>query len=123
MSASIIPARASAAEIAEALDREVSAAEIARAIAAALTAETINKAGVRIVDHRSRLEAARLALAYRVGLPVQRTESVTVNLDADSSVGITDRLAKSPALCDQLRKALAEADAAAVPVDKLQPHP
>ena len=112
MNESIVPARASAADIAEALDREIPATVIAKAIAAGLVAETTTKSGVKVVDHRSRLEAARLALAYRVGLPVQRTESVTVALDADSSLGITERLAKSPALREQLRKALAAADAA-----------
>ncbi len=113
MSESIAPPKASAVEIAEALDREIPAATIARAIAAALVAETVTKAGVKIVDHRSRLEAARLALSYRIGLPVQRTETVNVNLDADSAAGIQDRLEKSPALREQLRRTLAEADAAA----------
>jgi hypothetical protein len=36
-----------------------------------------------------------------------------VNLDADASLGIEERLAKSPALRDQLRRSLAAADAAA----------
>ncbi len=123
MSESNIPARASAADIAEALDREIPATVIAKAIAAGLVAETTTKAGVKIVDHRSRLEAAKLALSYRVGLPIQRTENVTVALDADSSLDIDERLARSPALREQLRKSLAKADAAARvdPMDKLQP--
>jgi hypothetical protein len=81
-----------------------------------LDATRKTKNGVDI-DTRAVETAVRLWLAYAVGLPVQRTESVNVNLDADSSVGITDRLARSPALRDQLRKALAEADAAAGVVD------
>lgn len=113
MSEAIIPPRASAAEIAEALDREIPAAVIARAIAAGLVAETTTKSGIKVVDHRSRLEAARLALAYRIGTPVQRTESVNINLDADAAMGIEERLAKSPALREQLRRSLAAADAVA----------
>lgn len=110
----IVPfTKASPVEIAAALDREVPAEAIARAIAAALVAETVTKSGVKIVDHRSRLEGARLALAYKLGLPVQRTESVTIALDADSSLGIEERLAKSPALREQLRIALAAADSVA----------
>ncbi len=110
----IVPfTKASPVEIAEALDKEVPAEAIAKAIAAALTAETITKSGVRVIDHRSRLEGARLALAYKLGLPVQRSESVTIALDADSALGIEERLAKSPALREQLRRSLAEADARA----------
>ncbi len=86
-------------------------------LAKLLTATRTGKNGVVTPDVRAIEAGLKLWLAYGIGLPVQRSEVVSVNLDADSSVGITDRLAKSPALRDQLRKALAEADAAAGVVD------
>ena len=66
--------------------------------------------GGEVMDVRAVEAGVKLWLAYGIGLPVQRTESVTVTLDADSSLGLADRLAKSPALREQLRLALAAAD-------------
>lgn len=64
-------------------------------------------------DMRTRLAAFSLMMAYKIGRPVERIETVSVNLDADSSHDIAERLAKSPALREQLRRSLAAADAAA----------
>lgn len=66
-----------------------------------------------VIDTRSVEAGVKLWLAYAIGLPVQRSEAITVALDADSTVGIEERLAKSPALREQLRRSLAAADAAA----------
>jgi hypothetical protein len=64
-------------------------------------------------DYRTRLAAFKLMLEYLIGKPVERSESVTINLDADATLGIEERLAKSPALREQLRKSLEAAEAAA----------
>lgn len=66
-----------------------------------------------VIDTRSVEAGVKLWLAYAVGLPVQRTESVNVTLDADAALGIEERLAKSPALREQLRRSLEAAEAAA----------
>jgi hypothetical protein len=113
MKPSLQNAKATPHEIAAALEIELPAVQIARAIGEALSATTITKSGVAVADHRTRMQAAELGLAYLIGRPTTRTESVVVNLDADASLGIEERLAKSPALRDQLRRSLAAADAAA----------
>ena len=61
-------------------------------------------------DMRAMESGLKLLLAYMVGLPVQRQEVVQVNLDADSAVGLKERLMKSPALCEALKKMLVEAE-------------
>jgi hypothetical protein len=48
-------------------------------------------------------KAAQLGLAFAHGRPVERSEIVQVNLDADSSIGIADRLKNSPAPRKALR--------------------
>lgn len=65
------------------------------------------------IDSRAVESGVKLWLAYVVGLPIQRQEVVSVNLNADSSLDIEERLANSPALREQLRRSLAAADAAA----------
>lgn len=97
-------------EIAEALERQLPAQQVVKAIADALAATAVTKSGVSVIDHRTRLAAAELALRYTVGLPVQRTEAISVNLDADSGIGLDERLAHSPALRAQLAAALARAE-------------
>lgn len=62
------------------------------------------------IDTRAVEIGTRLWLAYTVGLPVQRTESVTVNMDAMTGDDMVERLVKSPALREQLRSYLAQAD-------------
>lgn len=64
-------------------------------------------------DARTRLAALNLFLSYYLGRPVERSESVSVTLNADSTHDIEARLANSPALREQLRRSLAAADAAA----------
>lgn len=69
---------------------------------------------LHVDDWRIQLEAAKLMIAYTLGLPVQRSEAITVNLDADSAAGLSERLRASPALREQMRKLLNESDAVEV---------
>ena len=76
-----------------------------------LDASVVTKAGQLVDDSRTQLAAAQLLAFFYVGRPVERQEVVSVNLDADSALGIEERLARSPALREQLRRSLAAADA------------
>ncbi len=111
------PIVSSSLDVLKVIELELPASRIASAISDALVAEIVTKGGVKIPDHRSRLQAATLALAYLAGRPIERQEVVTVSVDADSSAGIADRLMKSPALREQLRKTLDDADARAAATD------
>jgi len=95
--------------LAAALAIDAPESRIASVLSAAMAAEIVNRDGTRTPDHRTRLAAAETALAYRFGLPVRREESVVVNLDADQSLGLEDRLRRSPALRAALRTALDKA--------------
>lgn len=77
-------------------------------------AECITKGGHVIADNRTRLAACQLALAYLIGRPVERSEVVNVNLDADSSLGLSERLRNSPALRASLKKMLEEVETVSV---------
>lgn len=76
-----------------------------------LAATTVTKSGATEPDVRTRLETAKIVLGYRHGLPVRREESISVNLDAESAVGLAHRLRSSPALRMALRAALDDAEA------------
>jgi len=65
---------------------------------------------VEVPDHKARLAAVTLELAYREGLPVQR--QVIANTGPDDSSGYVARALRSPALRRQLQSMLAEASAA-----------
>jgi hypothetical protein len=93
--------------LAAALENEIPEYRLARTISEAMTATMTTRAGTVEIDHKTRLAATSLALAYRVGLPVQRSETVMVNLDADQSDQLRERLAKSPALRRSLARMLA----------------
>ena len=107
------PAQRLAAEIAQAVTGE----QIASVLRQSLAADTVARDGTRQPDHRARLDAAKLLLAYGLGLPIQRTESVNVNLDADAGAGLRERLAHSPALRSALRVALEKSEPS-IDVDK-----
>lgn len=92
--------------LAKELADNVTDERLATAISEALTATQTNRDGTVAPDHRTRLQAATLGLAYRHGRPVERQEVVSVNLDADSSIGLADRLKNSPALRRSLRAIL-----------------
>lgn len=87
---------------------------VAAAVGQLLTAKRVTKSGAEFPDYRAMEAGIKLYLAYTIGLPVQRQEVVTVNVDADSETGMMDRLAKSPALRAALRKALDAADAGVI---------
>lgn len=95
--------------LAAALDAEIPEERIARALSEALTATTTTRAGTTEPDHRTRLAATQLALAYKHGRPVERQEVVSVNLDADNALGLRERIRHSPALRKLLADALAQA--------------
>ncbi len=92
--------------LADALALETPPAEIARALRQALTATVTNRAGVVEPDHRIRIQAADIALAYLIGRPVQRQEILSVNVDADAEAGLEARLKNSPALRQVFRRVL-----------------
>jgi hypothetical protein len=92
--------------LADVIDQETPPDRIVKALADALAADLVNRDGTRGPDHRTRVQAASLLLAYRIGRPIERSEVVSVNLDADSSVGLRERLASSPAMKAALLKLL-----------------
>ena len=73
-------------------------------------AECITKGGHKIADNRTRLAALSLAMAYLIGRPVERQEIISVNLDADATHGLKERLAHSPALRKVLQSMLNEVE-------------
>ena len=95
--------------MAEELARKVPASLIADAILELINAKRMTKHGLE-TDVRAKEAGLKLALAYKVGLPIQRTEAINVNLDADSAVGMKERLAHSPALRAIFRKILDEVE-------------
>lgn len=95
-------------EVCEALSRHVTPDDIAKVIHSLINATRPCKGG-ELPDARAMEAGAKLWLAYRAGLPVQRQEVVTVSVDADSS-GMRERLSKSPALRKALREMLEESD-------------
>jgi hypothetical protein len=100
------PNRALSAEI----DHQAPAERIIRALTVALEATTTTRSGTVEPDHRTRVAAASKLLEYRIGRPVERQEIVSVNLDADSALGLADRLKNSPALRQAIRAALDSAE-------------
>lgn len=69
-------------------------------------AECITNGGRRIPDNRTRLAIAIYLGNHLLGMPIQRTEAINVNLDADSAVGMEERLRHSPALRAMFRQML-----------------
>jgi hypothetical protein len=73
-------------------------------------ATCVTNGGKVIPDNRTRLSAAIYVANQILGTPVQRSENVTVNLEADSAIGLVERLKNSPAMRESLRRALEAAD-------------
>lgn len=103
-------------EVVLAIARKISPERIANKINELLDMTRTLKDGSEIPDVRAREAGVKLALAYMVGLPTQRQEIISVSVDADSSAGLKDRLAASPALRAALRRSLDDADSKAGPV-------
>lgn len=91
--------------LAESLATELPDEQIAIAIRDALTATQTTRSGTVEPDHKTRLQAATLALAYKHGRPVERQEVITANL-AESDEAILDRLKKSSVLRELLQRKL-----------------
>lgn len=73
-------------------------------------ATCITNGGREIADNRTRLAAAIYISNQILGTPIQRSESVNVDLSADSAVGIEERLRNSPALRAMFRGILDRVD-------------
>jgi len=97
-------------EIVAAIAEHIDPQDIAKTIKALMGAHRALKDGTVLLDTRANEAGVKLALAYLVGVPVQRQEIVQVNVDADASADMLARLKSSPALRDQLAKLLAEAN-------------
>ena len=69
-------------------------------------AECVTNGGKRIPDNRTRLAVAVYLGNHILGTPTQRIETVSVNVDADSALGLEERLRHSPALRSMFRKML-----------------
>jgi len=102
------------AQLAAAIDRDAPDERIVAVLADALAADLVARDGTRQPDHRTRLDAAKVLLSYGVGTPIQRSEILTVSADADTEVGLENRLRHSPALRALFRRLLASAEEPAV---------
>jgi hypothetical protein len=90
---------------AEALATELPDEQIAIAIRDALSATQTTRSGTVEPDHKTRLQAATLALAYKHGRPVERQEVITANVTENEDY-VMNRIKNSPALRAALRKSL-----------------
>ena len=91
--------------LAEALAAELTDEQISIAIRDALTATQTTRSGTVEPDHKTRLQAATLALAYKHGRPVDRQEVITTNISESSDV-IMERIKSSVATKAAVRKYL-----------------
>lgn len=92
-------------EVVVALSRAVAPELVADKIKQLLEMTRVTKAG-EVPDVRAMEAGIKLYLAYAVGLPTQRSEIVSVNVDADNALGLEERLRHSPALRAMFRKML-----------------
>ena len=91
--------------LAESLATELPDEQIAIAIRDALTATQTTRSGTVEPDHKTRLQAATLALAYKHGRPIERQEVITANL-AENEEFVMNRIKNSSVLRAALRKSL-----------------
>ena len=91
--------------LAESLATELPDEQIAIAIRDALTATQTTRSGTVEPDHKTRLQAATLALAYKHGRPIERQEVITANL-AENEEYVMNRIKNSSVLRAALRKSL-----------------
>jgi hypothetical protein len=105
-----IPAENPSTTLALALGKEAPPERLAQVLADALSATTVSRSGSVEVDTRSRLQAASLILAYQIGRPIERSEVVTVSLDASQQGDMSERLRHSPALRAAMRRTLADSE-------------
>jgi len=100
-------------QVATVLLAKVGPEKVADTIKDMLEATRPTKHG-EVPDGRQREAGVKLWLAYMVGLPVQRQEIVSVQLDAEAELGIRERLRHSPALRANLRRMIDEIEAVEV---------
>lgn len=98
----------------EVINHECPDEEVGKVLRRCLTATTTNRAGVTEPDFKTQLSAAIFITGQRYGLPVRREEVLQVNVDADSAVGLEERLRHSPALRSLLRAALDRAESTVI---------
>jgi hypothetical protein len=89
----------------EALATELPDEQIAIAIRDALSATQTTRSGTVEPDHKTRLQAATLALAYKHGRPVERQEVITANVTENEEY-VMNRIKNSSALRAALKKSL-----------------
>lgn len=92
------PTKSPAQQLAEVLKNFCPEDEIGRVLQRCLTATSISRAGVVEQDFKTQLSTAIFVTAQRHGLPIRREEVVSVSVDADSAVGMEERMRNSPAL-------------------------
>ena len=97
-------------ELVAAIAKVISPQRIAEAINEMLHAKRELKNGTILPDTRAQEAGVKFYLQYMIGLPVQRVEQVTVNVDADAEAGLSERLTKSPALRLSLKRAIEKAE-------------
>jgi hypothetical protein len=103
------PSRSPNQHLAEVLHAEIPEERIARVLSDAMAATMTTRAGTVEPDHKTRVQAATLTLAYKVGRPVERQEVITKDLTTSSDEDLTVRLKRSPALRKMFRRILDEA--------------
>ncbi len=96
-------------QLAQVLNEDIPEERIARVLSDAMAATMTTRSGTVEPDHKTRVQAATLTLAYKVGRPVERQEIVSVNVGASADDDLASRLKKSPALRRLFRKILDEA--------------
>ena len=104
------PQESPSQKLAEVLNNECPESRIAEVLSECFTATTVTKSGVAIPDWRTRLSAVQLALAYKVGKPIERQQVMHVNVDAESESAMDERLRHSPALRKLFREMLEKAE-------------
>jgi hypothetical protein len=98
-------------EVIRAITDRVPPQKIGETIQRMLEAKRYHKDGTELDDTRTMEAGLKLYLAYVVGMPVQRSESISVNVDASTLADMEERLSKSPAMRQAFRRVLESAEA------------
>lgn len=104
-------------EVLAAIHRHVNPDDVGRVLGRMLKATRQLKNGTVLDDTRAQDSAAKIYLSYTIGTPVQRSESVNVNLGADDALGLRERLQHSPALRSVIQKMLKETEGQTQEID------
>jgi hypothetical protein len=104
-----LPSKSASQQLSEVLDAEIPEERIARVLSDAMAATMTTRAGTVEPDHKTRVQAATLTLAYKVGRPVERQEVITREVTTSPDGDLAGRLRHSPALRKVFRRILDEA--------------